>query len=123
MKIEPSFEKERTTFLQKFNECRPVLSVVGDENRQLVIRVLIENCGIGALRVGEIQSNTNISRTAVSHHLKVLKKAGIINMRKEGTKNFYYLDFAMSSLQLVSEFWQEAINMMGHCPMQQKEEK
>lgn len=123
MKIEPSFEKERATFLQKFNECRPALSVVGDENRQLVIRVLIENCGIGALRVGEIQSNTNISRTAVSHHLKVLKKAGIINMRKEGTKNFYYLDFAMSSLQLVSEFWQEAINMMGHCPMQQKEEK
>jgi DNA-binding transcriptional ArsR family regulator len=28
----------------------------------------------------------------VSHHLKVLRDAGVILMRKEGTKNFYYIN-------------------------------
>lgn len=110
------------SFLKKFNICRPVLSAVGDENRQLIIRVLIENCGISGLRVGQIQRNTNISRTAVSHHLKVLREAGIINVRKEGTKNFYYLDSASSSLRLASELWQEAVEMMQFCPMHKKED-
>lgn len=112
----------KISFLQKFNTCRPVLSAIGDENRQLIIRVLIENCGVGGLRVKEIQSNTNISRTAVSHHLKVLKEAGIIGVRQSGTKNFYYLDSASSSLSLVAEFWQEAVELMKHCPMHEKED-
>lgn len=80
--------KEKPIFLEKFNTCRPVLSALGDENRQLIIRVLIENCGMGGLRVKEIQSSTNISRTAVSHHLKILKDAGIIGYGKPGQKIF-----------------------------------
>lgn len=114
--------EERALFLEQFNRCRPVLTAVGDENRQLIIRVLIEKCGERGMRVGEIQKNTNISRTAVSHHLKVLKGAGIITLRKSGTMNFYYLDSTSSSLQLVSDFWQEAVKMMKHCPIHNKEE-
>lgn len=114
--------QRKTSFLQKFNDCRPVLSAIGDVNRQLIIRVLIENYGKGGLRVGEIQKNTNISRTAVSHHLKILKESGIINMRREGTKNYYYLDSTSSSLQLVSDFWQEAVEIMRQCPMHKMED-
>lgn len=113
----PSRQKE---FLKKFNLCRPVLSAVGDDNRQLIIQVLIQKCSTGGLRVNEIQSNTNISRTAVSHHLKILREAGIINVRKDGTKNFYYLDSESSSLKTVAEFWQESVEMMNCCPLQNK---
>jgi ArsR family transcriptional regulator len=42
--------------------------------------------------VGEITEQTHLSRPAVSHHLKVLRDAGVILMRKEGTKNFYYIN-------------------------------
>lgn len=114
--------EERALFLEQFNRCRPVLTALGDENRQLIIRVLIENGGKGGMRVGEIQKNTNISRTAVSHHLKVLKGAGIITLRKSGTMNFYYLDSTSSSLQLVSDFGQQAVKMMKYCPIHNKEE-
>lgn len=114
--------EERALFLEQFNRCRPVLIALGDENRQLIIRVLIENGGKGGMRVGEIQKNTNISRTAVSHHLKVLKGAGIITLRKSGTMNFYYLDSTSSSLQLVSDFGQQAVKMMKYCPIHNKEE-
>jgi len=42
--------------------------------------------------VGEITKQTHLSRPAVSHHLKILRDAGVILMRKEGTKNFYYIN-------------------------------
>lgn len=38
------------------------------------------------------QKKTHLSRPAVSHHLKILKEAEIVNLRREGTKNYYYLD-------------------------------
>lgn len=49
------------------------------------------DCQTG-LRVGEITEKTHLSRPAVSHHLRILRDAGVILMRKEGTKNFYYIN-------------------------------
>ena len=40
------------------------------------------------VRVHEIVEKTHLSRVSVSHHLKVLKEAGIVKMRKELTKNY-----------------------------------
>lgn len=102
---------------QQFQACRPAFCAIGDETRQLILRVFIENCGTGGLRVGELQASTNLSRAAVSHHLKVLKDAGIITFRREGTKNFYYLDSASSSLLAVSELFQYATELMKYCPI------
>jgi DNA-binding transcriptional ArsR family regulator len=64
----------------------------GDETRQSILLVLLEtDCQTG-LRVGEITEQTPLSRPAVPHHLKILRDAGVILMRKEGTKNFYYIN-------------------------------
>ncbi|MGE7840057.1 ArsR/SmtB family transcription factor [Lysinibacillus sp. NPDC093712] len=72
--------------------CQKVLLAIGDETRQSILLVLMgTDCQTG-LRVGEITEQTHLSRPAVSHHLKILRDAGIILMRKEGTKNFYYID-------------------------------
>ena len=40
----------------------------------------------------ELSGKTRLSRPAVSHHLKVLKAARIINSRKDGTQVYYSLD-------------------------------
>ena len=32
-----------------------------------------------------------MTRPSVSHHLQILKASGIVAMRREGTKNYYYL--------------------------------
>jgi len=72
--------------------CQKVLLAIGDETRQSILLVLMgTDCQTG-LRVGEITEQTHLSRPAVSHHLKILRDAGVILMRKEGTKNFYYID-------------------------------
>ena len=107
---------------QQFQACRPAFCAIGDETRQLILRVFIENCGTGGLRVGELQASTNLSRAAVSHHLKVLKDAGIITFRREGTKKYESLDSASSSLLAVSELLQDAVRQMKHCPTYQENE-
>ena len=75
-----------------FGQLQPVFSVIGDPTRQLILLVLMENsdCKIG-MRVGEITSKTHLSRPAVSHQLKIFKDQGIVGVRTEGTKNFYYI--------------------------------
>lgn len=55
------------------------------------------------IRVNEIAQKTHLSRPAVSHHLQILKDAGIVNMRREGTKNYYYLDSNESQWKTLHE--------------------
>ncbi|MCB5235563.1 ArsR/SmtB family transcription factor [Niallia circulans] len=77
---------------EDFVNCQQVLLAIGDETRQSILLVLMgTDCQTG-LRVGEITEQTHLSRPAVSHHLKILRDASIILMRKEGTKNFYYIN-------------------------------
>lgn len=73
-----------------FRECRNAFTAIGDETRQLILLVLLES-DLSGVRVGEIAEKTHLTRPSVSHHLQILKEAGIVAMRKAGTKNYYYL--------------------------------
>jgi DNA-binding transcriptional ArsR family regulator len=42
--------------------------------------------------VADIAQQLPVSRPAVSQHLRVLKKAGLVTLRTEGTRNIYQLD-------------------------------
>jgi len=77
---------------QDFKNCRSVLTAVGDETRQLIIMSLMNvGCDSLGMRVGDITVKTHLSRPAVSHHLKILKDAEIINVHQVGTMNYYFL--------------------------------
>lgn len=74
----------------EFEHCMPLFLALGDEARQQIVLKLI-CAGCSGLRVGELTAATGLSRPATSHHLKLLKNAGIISVRSVGTKNYYYL--------------------------------
>ena len=76
----------------KYNGCRQILTAIGDEVRQSILVTLMQNTCKEGMRVGEITAYTHLSRPAVSHHLKVMKDAGIVRMRKEGTMTFYHIN-------------------------------
>ena len=61
--------------------------------------------------VGELAEELPISRPAVSQHLKVLKDAGLVTMRSEGTRNVYQVDFrAINAMRTyLDRFWQKAL--------------
>ncbi|MDF2512266.1 MAG: transcriptional regulator [Herbinix sp.] len=76
---------------EDFKACRKVLNAVGDEVRQHLLCIMMESSCNGS-RVIDIADKTHLSRPAVSHHMQILKDAGIVKSRKEGTCIYYYLD-------------------------------
>lgn len=86
-----------------FSSCARILTAIGDETRQHLIVEMMRFGACSGVRVCEITEKTNLSRPAVSHHLQILKNAGIVKVRREGTKNYYYFDPEMGALeQLIS---------------------
>lgn len=83
-------EKKIQEIIDGFQKCKNAFTAIGDETRQLILLVLLES-DLSGIRVGKIAEKTYLTRPSVSHHLQVLKKAGIVAVRKEGTKNYYYL--------------------------------
>ena len=96
---------------EEFESCRKMLIALGDENRQhLILEMMrIEDCS-GA-RVGDITEKTHLSRPAVSHHLRILRDAGILKVRKEATKNYYYFDPDTKSFDRLIHVLQKAKEM------------
>lgn len=103
--MEKECEKRLKDITSKFKGCRKAILAMGDETRQLILITLLES-DFNGIRVGEITEKTHLSRPAVSHHLKILKEAEIVNVRREGTKNYYYLDSKESR-------WRELTELMN----------
>lgn len=76
---------------EDFRECGGLLRAIGDENRQHILCVMMELPVDGA-RVVEIAARTHLSRPAVSHHMQILREAGVVCARKQGTFVYYYYD-------------------------------
>ncbi len=87
-----SMRKQIDMIKHDFARAQPLLNVIGDETRQLILIVLMETSCKEGMRVGEITTKTHLSRPAVSHQIKILKDLGIVKCRNEGTMNFYYID-------------------------------
>lgn len=83
-------EERLQKIVEGFRECQHAFTAIGDETRQLILLVLLES-EFSGIRVGEIAKKAHLTRPSVSHHLQILKEAGIVAMRREGTKNYYYL--------------------------------
>lgn len=85
-----SFEAEIKDLAKQFDDCSGILTALGDSNRIDLLTSMMQMGECEGARVGDITEKSHLSRPAVSHHLKILKDAGIIEMRREGTKNYYY---------------------------------
>lgn len=98
---------------KQFDEATGILQAIGDATRQHIILAMFElPCQTkGGARVGEITQKTHLSRPAVSHHLKILKDAGIIKMRRQGTKNYYYLSAEHEALKMLQDLFGNVIEL------------
>src|SRR6476620_3066981 len=63
-------------------------SALGDPTRRLVFERLARR----PMSVGKLASGLAVSRPAVSQHLKVLKDAGLVVDREDGTRRIYSID-------------------------------
>src|SRR5262249_43508918 len=66
---------------------RDAMDALGDRTRRAIFEQLRE----GPKAVGEIADELPVSRPAVSQHLRVLKEAGLVTERRNGTRRIYRL--------------------------------
>jgi DNA-binding transcriptional ArsR family regulator len=64
------------------------MDALGDGTRRLIL----ERLRRGPLAVGELAAKLPVSRPAVSQHLRVLKEAGLVTERRNGTRRLYRVD-------------------------------
>ena len=83
------------------------LAALADPTR----RQVFERLRSGPRPVGAIAQGMPVSRPAVSQHLKILKEAGLVNDRPEGTRRVYYIDpHGLGALRgWLDQFWDQAL--------------
>ena len=74
-------------------------------------RAVLERLRDGPRPVGELARDLPVSRPAVSQHLRVLKDAGLVTERREGTRRLYRIDpDGLAALRdYFDDFWNEAL--------------
>lgn len=108
--------KELQRLSEEFVSCQKILLAFGDENRQHLILEMMKMGECGGVRVGAITEKTHLSRPAVSHHLRILKDVGILKVRREGTKNYYYFDADTESMSRLIHMLEHARRFMEMLP-------
>ncbi len=83
------------------------MDALGDATR----REIMERLRGGPRPVGELAAGLPISRPAVSQHLRVLKEAGLVTERKDGTRRIYSVEQqAIADLRAYFDsFWEQAL--------------
>ena len=75
-------------------------------------RAIFERLREGPRAVGELARDLPVSRPAVSQHLRVLKEAGLVSERKNGTRRLYRIepDAVAGLREYFDEFWSQALD-------------
>jgi DNA-binding transcriptional ArsR family regulator len=92
LKIRPE-----TEFLSSY-DCAKVLKAMGDPTRLRILRHLVG----GEKNVSQLADDLHVDQPAVSHHLALLRHAGLVIERREG-KHVYYEIHSSVAQQLSSE--------------------
>ncbi len=87
----------------EFKDTAAIFIALGDEHRQ---RILLAFEKGERLNILQIVSTTTLSRTAVTHHLKVLHMAGVLSSEKIGKEVYFWIDrsHVLSALQSVLSY-------------------
>lgn len=70
-------------------DCVDFCRALGDETRQDLLKLLQRE---GEQCVGDLVQRFNLSQPTISHHLLLLKRAGLLTSRKEGKQVYYAID-------------------------------
>jgi DNA-binding transcriptional ArsR family regulator len=88
------------------------LKALGEPRRVEILRLL----KAGPRAVGEIAVEVDVSQQAASQHLAVLDKAGLVEARREGTRNLYAirLEGFAPVASFVEGFWTPKLDALKH---------
>lgn len=86
--MQEEFDMEKELQMEFVQEMAEFFKIFGDGTRIRVLQTLME----GEKNVGDLAEVLEMSQSAVSHQLRVLRQNGLVKYRKEGKVVFYSLD-------------------------------
>ena len=88
-------------------------------------RSIFERLRHGPRAVGQLAAGLPVSRPAVSQHLRVLKEAGLVSERRDGTRRLYRIEpEGLEELREYFErFWDEALEAFKEAAEREQEEE
>ena len=88
---------------REWRDISKVYTALGDEHRQ---RILLTFERGERLNVGQIVEVSTLSRSAVSHHLKILRDAGVLQRQKEGKEVYFWInkEYLIEAMQTVVDY-------------------
>ena len=86
------------------------LKAIAEPNRRRILRLVWD----AELSSGEIASHFDVTRPAVSQHLTVLKEAGLVDERRNGTRRLYRArpEGLAELKQFLEEFWGDRLEAL-----------
>ena len=91
------------TIPKEWRTISKVYSALGDEHRQ---RILLAFEPGERLNIGQVVEVSTLGRTAVSHHLRILREAGVLQSRQEGREVYFWINkaFLIEAMQTVVDY-------------------
>lgn len=88
---------------REWRNISKVYTALGDEHRQ---RILLTFSPGERLNVGQIVEVSTLSRSAVSHHLKILRDARVLQNEKVGKEVYFWIDknFLLDTMGTVLDY-------------------
>ncbi len=94
-----------------------VLRAIAEPRRRRILALI----GTRELSAGEIAARFEVTRPAISQHLTVLKRAGLVSERREGTRRIYRArPEGLAELRgFLDEFWADGLDRLKAAAEQQ----
>jgi DNA-binding transcriptional ArsR family regulator len=89
-----------------------VLKAIAEPRRQQILRLVWgQECA-----AGEIAAHFEISRPAISKHLRVLREAGLLEERRDGTRRLYRArpEPLADARRVLESFWDDGLAAIQH---------
>jgi DNA-binding transcriptional ArsR family regulator len=97
------------------------LRAIAEPRRRRILQLVSDD----ELSAGEIASHFEISRPAISQHLTVLKGAGLVTERREGTRRLYLVrNEGLDEIrEFLDEFWGDGLERLKSAAEQKQKEQ
>jgi DNA-binding transcriptional ArsR family regulator len=97
-----------------WKEAAPVFAALGDETR---LHVVTRLCEEGPLSIARLTEGANVTRQAVTKHLRILESAGLVHGTRDGRENVYELEprrlaEARRLLDVISAEWDDTLERL-----------
>jgi DNA-binding transcriptional ArsR family regulator len=95
-------------------QSAPIFAALGDETRLLLISRL---CDDGPMSITRLTKGTNVTRQAITKHLEVMRKAGLVRNTRRGRERIWQLEQrqlkeARHCLEFISKQWDDALGRL-----------